>query len=68
MAAPPDEAAALIYDATLPSQRTIDGTLGTIADLADPAGAGLLVVGAVVGLRSHLRWFDDRPLSGGGSS
>src|SRR3954454_14246724 len=54
-----DEAAALIYDATLPSQRTIDGTLETIADLANPSGPALLVVGAVVGLRSHLRWFDD---------
>jgi uroporphyrinogen III methyltransferase / synthase len=60
----PDEAAALIYDATLPSQRTIDATLDTIADLADPSGPALLIVGPVVGLRSHLRWFDDRPLSG----
>ena len=32
----PDETAALIYDATLPSQRTVEGTLGTIAELADP--------------------------------
>ena len=37
----------------------------TIADAGGPtAGPALLVVGAVVGLRSHLRWFDDRPLSG----
>jgi uroporphyrinogen III methyltransferase/synthase len=60
----PDESAALIYDATLPSQRTIDATLGTIADQADDSAPALLVVGAVVGLRSHLRWYDDRPLSG----
>jgi uroporphyrinogen III methyltransferase / synthase len=59
-----EETAALIYDATLPSQRTMEGTLGTIADLADPEKAALLVVGAVAGLRAHLRWFDDRPLSG----
>ncbi|PYR58164.1 MAG: HemD protein, partial [Acidobacteria bacterium] len=26
--------------------------------------AALLVIGAVVGLRQHLRWFDDRPLFG----
>lgn len=61
---PPDEPAALIYDATLPSQRTVDGTLETIASIADPDRPGLMVIGAVAGLRSHLRWFDNRPLSG----
>jgi uroporphyrinogen III methyltransferase/synthase len=61
---PPDETAALIYDATLPSQRTVDGTLETIGALADTQLPALLVVGAVAGLRSHLRWFDNRPLSG----
>ena len=60
----PDESAALIYDATLPSQRTVEGTLETIASLADSGRPGLMVVGAVAGLRSHLRWFDNRPLSG----
>jgi uroporphyrinogen III methyltransferase / synthase len=61
---PPDETAALIYHATLPSQRTVDGTLETIGALADTQLPALLVVGAVAGLRSHLRWFDNRPLSG----
>ena len=61
---PPDETAALIYDATLPSQRTVDGTLETIGALSDTQLPALLVVGAVAGLRSHLRWFDNRPLSG----
>lgn len=59
-----EEAASLVYDATLPSQRTIDGTLETIAAKADGSGPALLVVGAVAGLRAHLRWYDDRPLSG----
>ncbi|HLB85062.1 MAG TPA: uroporphyrinogen-III synthase, partial [Steroidobacteraceae bacterium] len=59
-----DESAALIYDATLPSQRTVEGTLETIAAAADADRPGLMVVGAVAGLRSHLRWFDNRPLSG----
>jgi uroporphyrinogen III methyltransferase/synthase len=59
-----DETAALIYDPTLPSQRTIEGTLGTIAANIDESAPALLVVGAVVGLRAHLRWYDDRPLSG----
>ena len=63
-AAPPDETAALIYDSTLPSQRTVEGTLGTIATLADAVSPALLVIGAVAGLRGHLRWFDNRPLSG----
>jgi len=61
---PPDESAALIYDATLPSQRTVEGTLETIASLADSERPGLMVIGAVAGLRAHLRWFDNRPLSG----
>jgi uroporphyrinogen III methyltransferase / synthase len=60
----PDESAALIYDATLPSQRTVEGTLETIAAVADADRPGLMVVGAVAGLRAHLRWFDNRPLSG----
>src|SRR5688500_11140416 len=60
----PDESAALIYDATLPSQRTVEATLGTIAGLADSQPPALLVIGAVAGLRAHLRWFDNRPLSG----
>ena len=61
---PGDEAAALVYGPTLPSQRTLDGTLSTIAALADPSAPALLVVGAVAGLRAHLRWYDNRPLSG----
>ena len=61
---PPDETAALIYDGTMPSQRTIQGKLGEIAGLALSGRPALLVVGAVAGLRQHLRWFDERPLFG----
>lgn len=61
---PADETAALIYDATLPTQRTVEGTLGTIASLADTERPALMVIGAVAGLRAHLRWFDNRPLAG----
>jgi uroporphyrinogen III methyltransferase/synthase len=60
----PDEAAALIYDGTMPSQATIQGTLGDIASRARNGRPALLVVGAVAGLRQHLRWFDERPLFG----
>jgi uroporphyrinogen III methyltransferase/synthase len=59
-----DEAAALIYDSTLPSQRTIEGTLHDIAGRALDGRPALLLVGAVAGLRQHLRWFDERPLFG----
>jgi uroporphyrinogen III methyltransferase/synthase len=61
---PADEAAALVYDATTPRQQTIDGTLGDIAARALDGRPALLIVGAVVGLRGHLRWFDVRPLFG----
>ncbi|CAN5635852.1 uroporphyrinogen-III C-methyltransferase [soil metagenome] len=61
---PADETAVLIYDATMPAQRTIEGTVGTIAGQADEANPALLVIGAVAGLRQHLRWFDERPLFG----
>jgi uroporphyrinogen III methyltransferase/synthase len=59
-----EESVALIYNATTPSQRTVSGTLGTIASTVEDHQPALLVVGAVAGLREHLRWFDDRPLFG----
>ena len=66
--AAPDQTAALIYNGTRPSQRTVTGTLGTLADLAAAeaasAGPAILVVGRAVSLREHLRWFDERPLFG----
>jgi uroporphyrinogen III methyltransferase/synthase len=45
----------------------VDGTLGELIEgtkaerLRRPA---ILVVGRVAALRQHLRWFDNRPLSG----
>lgn len=60
----PEVSAALIYGGTTPAQDTIVGTLATIADRARLHGPAMLVIGAVVGLREHLRWFDDRPLFG----
>lgn len=61
---PPAEAAVLVYDATMPSQHTVTGSVGDIAQRALPDRPALLVVGAVAGLREHLRWFDTRPLFG----
>jgi uroporphyrinogen III methyltransferase/synthase len=63
----PEEAAAIIIDATLSSQRTVTGTLQQLADqlkeapISEPA---LLIVGNVVNFREHLRWFDSRALFG----
>ncbi|HYM14663.1 MAG TPA: uroporphyrinogen-III C-methyltransferase, partial [Dehalococcoidia bacterium] len=64
---PPATPAAVIEWGTLPRQRTVAGTLATIA--ADVAAAGIgppavTVVGEVAALRDHLRWFDARPLFG----
>lgn len=62
--------AAAIAWGTWAAQRTVVGTLGTLPDLVAEAGLAApatVVVGAVVGLRERLRWFDDptrKPLSG----
>ena len=64
---PPEDSAAVVYDGTLPTQETIAGTLQEIAETvkqADDRRPAMLVVGRVVALREHLRWFDTRPLFG----
>ncbi len=58
---------ALVFNGTLPGQETIQATLGELRDLArEPKfrNNAMLIVGRVVGLREHLRWFDARPLFG----
>jgi uroporphyrinogen III methyltransferase/synthase len=60
----PEETAALIYRGTSAGQQTIVAQLGAIAGHARQNETALLVIGAVAGLREHLRWFDDRPLFG----
>ncbi len=67
---PVDTPAAAISWGTWAAQRTVVGTLGTLPGLVAKAGLtapATVVVGAVVGLRERLRWFDDparKPLSG----
>lgn len=64
---PPDEAAVIVYNGTMPSQETVAGTIATLIDAVreqprrDPA---ILVIGRVAGFRDHLRWFDARALFG----
>jgi uroporphyrinogen III methyltransferase/synthase len=64
---PVEDSAAVVYDGTLPTQQTIVGSLDQIADAvkrSDDRRPAILVVGRVVALREHLRWFDARPLFG----
>ena len=63
----PRESTAVISRATGPRQETLVGTLADVQTrLRDVVqkDAAVLVVGGVVGLRDHLRWFDSRPLFG----
>ena len=63
----PETPVAVIQDGTRPSQRTVVGTLATIA--ADVVGAkigapAIVVIGGVVALRERLRWWDTGALFG----
>jgi uroporphyrinogen III methyltransferase / synthase len=58
---------ALIRWATTIGQQVLTGTIADIADKAEASGfkpPAVTIVGEVVNLREHLRWFDNRPLSG----
>jgi uroporphyrinogen III methyltransferase/synthase len=63
----PDTPAATVESGTLPSQRTVVGTLATIATIAAAAGLhppALLIVGSVIEERDQLHWFESLPLFG----
>ncbi|MDQ2866607.1 MAG: uroporphyrinogen-III C-methyltransferase [Candidatus Eremiobacteraeota bacterium] len=58
---------AIVSDGTRPTQRTVTGTIATIAADAQRDGIGapaVVVIGDVVKLRDELRWFDSNPLFG----
>jgi uroporphyrinogen III methyltransferase / synthase len=64
---PADTPAAVIRWGTKPGQRTVIGTLGTIAGMAAEAQIeppSIIVIGDVVRLREQLNWFETRPLFG----
>jgi uroporphyrinogen III methyltransferase/synthase len=64
---PADEPAAVIEAGTLPDQRTVTGTLATIAGVASEAGVrppSVTVIGAVAALSAELSWLAARPLAG----
>lgn len=62
-----DTPVALVQHGTLAIQKTVSGTLETIAGIAAAAGIkppAVTVVGEVVSLREQLQWFEKRPLFG----
>jgi uroporphyrinogen III methyltransferase / synthase len=65
---PESEPTAVVERGTLPDQRVVVGTLGTIASRSMSEGVrapALIVVGEVVALHERLAWFDQvRPLAG----
>ena len=61
------EPAAVVEAGTLPTQRTVLGTLQTIAERAASEQLGspsIAVIGAVAGLAEQLSWLPVRPLAG----
>lgn len=65
--ADPETPAALVRWATTPRQRTLVGTLASIADLAEAenfASPAVAILGDVVKERETINWFETRPLFG----
>ncbi len=63
----PDTPAAVVQEGTTAHQRTVTGTLRTIAEDADRAGIkapAITVIGDVVSLREEIPWFGQGLLSG----
>jgi uroporphyrinogen III methyltransferase / synthase len=63
----PTTPVALVHCGTTPRQRTVQGTLGSIADQVERSGFGspaIAAIGEVVRLRGQLNWFEKRPLFG----
>jgi uroporphyrinogen III methyltransferase/synthase len=61
----PETPVAVIQQGTVAGQKTIEGKLRHIADIAKREGIkppGIIVVGDIVGLRTELNWFEQRPL------
>jgi uroporphyrinogen III methyltransferase/synthase len=61
---PGDEPAALVHGGTLPDQRVVIGTLGTIADIAVREAIrapSIAVFGPVVALGKQLAWLECKP-------
>jgi uroporphyrinogen III methyltransferase/synthase len=62
-----DTPAAALHWAGTPQQRTIQATLSALPERVRSSGLGspaIVVIGAVVGLRKELAWFEKQPLFG----
>lgn len=62
-----DTPAAIVCWGTYPLQKTLVGTLATIAELAEEERIlppAILVIGEVVSFRDELNWFETKPLFG----
>ncbi len=62
-----DEPVAIVERGTLPDQRTVHGTLATIAELAEAAAVkppSVTIVGPVAALGEELAWLGRGPLAG----
>jgi uroporphyrinogen III methyltransferase/synthase len=63
----PGQPAAAIERGTMAGQRTVEATLGTIAEAVEREGVGapaLIVIGRVAARRQQLAWLERRPLNG----
>ncbi|WP_338471766.1 uroporphyrinogen-III C-methyltransferase [Niallia sp. XMNu-256] len=63
----PDTPVALIHWGTFGRQKTLEGTLATIADLVVANGfsnPAITLVGDIVALRKRINWFEKKPLYG----
>jgi uroporphyrinogen III methyltransferase / synthase len=59
----PGEPATVVERGTLPGQRVLEGTLGTLPELGARAPA-IVLIGPVTRLRGLVGWFERRPLAG----
>jgi uroporphyrinogen III methyltransferase/synthase len=63
----PSQPVALVERGTLPDQRTVSGSLATIAEIAEREhvkAPAIAIVGGVAELAEDLRWLPARPLAG----
>jgi uroporphyrinogen III methyltransferase/synthase len=61
---PAEQPVAVVERGTLPGQRTVVATLGTIGDAGDIRAPAITLVGEVAALREQLAWLETRPLHG----
>ncbi|MBF0409116.1 MAG: uroporphyrinogen-III C-methyltransferase [Candidatus Riflebacteria bacterium] len=63
----PESSVAIIEKATTPLQRTVEGTLASISEIAireKVTSPALIVIGDTVSQRSIFKWYEKRPLFG----